>query len=83
MRKVLVFNTRGQSFLGIEGTLVTVDGWCDCFEVGKHVELMAFTELKDKNNVEFFESDIGWDDHEEVYGKFILRKGNSYTNGEA
>ncbi|WP_256885078.1 hypothetical protein [Enterococcus faecium] len=44
---------------------------------------MAFTELKDKNNVEFFESDIGWDDHEEVYGKFILRKGNSYTNGEA
>ena len=30
----------------------------------KHVELMAFTELKDKNNVEFFESDIGWDDHE-------------------
>lgn len=30
MRKVLVFNTRGQSFLGIEGTRVTVDGWCDC-----------------------------------------------------
>lgn len=53
MRKVLVFNTRGQSFLGIEGTRVTVDGWCDCFEVGKHVELMAFTELKDKNNVGF------------------------------
>lgn len=83
MRKVLVFNTRGQIFLGIEGTRVTVDGWCDCFEVGKHVELMAFTELKDKNNVEIFESDIGWDDHEEVYGKFILRKGNAYTNGEA
>lgn len=83
MRKVLVFNTRGQSFLGIEGTRVTVDGWCDCFEVGKHVELMAFTELKDKNNVEIFESDIGWDDHEEVYGKFILRKENAYTNGEA
>ncbi|OJG49245.1 hypothetical protein RV03_GL000222 [Enterococcus gallinarum] len=44
---------------------------------------MAFTELKDKNNVEIFESDIGWDDHEEVYGKFILRKENAYTNGEA
>lgn len=46
MHDVLAFDTRGNSFLGIEGTHVTVDGWCDCWEVGKHVELMQSTGLK-------------------------------------
>ena len=58
MQNVLAFDTRGHSFLGIEGTHVTVDGWCDNFEVGKQAVLMQSTGLKDKNSVEVFQGDI-------------------------
>ncbi|MGM0206453.1 hypothetical protein IGI96_000922 [Enterococcus sp. DIV0421] len=46
MKNVLAFDTRGHSFLGIEGPHVTVDGWCDNFEVGKQAVLMQSTGLK-------------------------------------
>lgn len=58
MQNVLAFDTRGHSFLGIEGPHVTVDGWCDNFEVGKQAVIMQSTGLKDKNGVEIFEGDV-------------------------
>lgn len=58
MQNVLAFDTRGHSFLGIEGPHVTVDGWCDNFEVGKQAVLMQSTGMKDKNGVEIFEGDV-------------------------
>lgn len=58
MKNVLAFDTRGHSFLGIEGPHVTVDGWCDNFEVGKQAVLMQSTGLKDKNGMEVFQGDI-------------------------
>lgn len=92
MQDVLAFDTRGHSFLGIEGAHVTVDGWCDIFEIGKQAELMQSTGLKDKNGVEIFEGDIvladgvkkivtfGEQEHEEDFGDLIYYIGfNVYT----
>ncbi|EPE2440217.1 YopX family protein [Enterococcus sp. AZ107] len=58
MQDVLAFDTRGHSFLGIEGTNVRVEGWCDYFEVDKQAVIMQSTGLKDLNGVEIFEGDI-------------------------
>lgn len=58
MQDVLAFDVRGHSFLGIEGTNVRVEGWCDYFEVDKQAVIMQSTGLKDKNDVEIFEGDI-------------------------
>ncbi len=55
MQDVLAFDTRGHSFLGIEGTNVRVEGWCDYFEVDKQAVIMQSTGLKDKNGVESWE----------------------------
>ncbi|EHR4558410.1 hypothetical protein SQ3_02018 [Enterococcus faecalis EnGen0212] len=58
MQDVLAFDTRGHSFLGIEGTNVRVEGWCDYFEVDKQAVIMQSTGLKDLKGVEIFESDL-------------------------
>ncbi|EGO2800775.1 hypothetical protein IDE00_002069 [Enterococcus faecalis] len=63
MQDVLAFDVRGHSFLGIEGTNVRVDGWCDYFEVDKQAVIMQSTGLKDLNGVEIFEGDILFDKH--------------------
>ncbi|HBC2896114.1 TPA: hypothetical protein IUX81_002146 [Enterococcus faecalis] len=63
MQDVLAFDTRGHSFLGIEGTNVRVEGWCDYFEVDKQAVIMQSTGLKDLNGVEIFEGDILFDKH--------------------
>lgn len=55
MQDVLAFDVRGHSFLGIEGTHVRVEGWCDYFEVDKQVVIMQSTGLKDLNGVESWE----------------------------
>lgn len=63
MQDVLAFDTRGHSFLGIEGTNVRVEGWCDYFEVDKQAVIMQSTGLKDLKGVEIFEGDILFDKH--------------------
>ncbi|MEB7428468.1 YopX family protein [Enterococcus faecalis] len=55
MQDVLAFDTRGHSFLGIEGTNVRVEGWCDYFEVDKQAVIMQSTGLKDTNGIESWE----------------------------
>ena len=63
MQDVLAFDTRGHSFLGIEGTNVRVEGWCDYFEVDKQAVIMQSTGLKDETRKMIFEGDILFDKH--------------------
>lgn len=85
MKNVLAFDTRGHSFLGIEGPHVTVDGWCDNFEVGKQAVLMQSTGLKDKNGVEIFEGDVVAIKYSEsgyhYYEKIVFENG-TFTAGD-
>lgn len=74
MQDVLAFDTRGHSFLGIEGSHVTVSDWCDVFEVGRQAILMQSTGLKAKNGVEIFEGDIvQYRDGEDSYLGIVKR----------
>lgn len=40
-----------------------------------NLRFLQATGLSDKGNVEIFADDIGWDDHQEVYGKVIYDEG--------
>lgn len=71
MQNVLAFDTRGHSFFGIEGTHITVEGWCDFFEVDKQAVLMQSTGQKDKNGRGIFDGDFLTDGEERWIVKYF------------
>lgn len=75
MQDVLAFDTRGHSFLGIEGTNVRVEGWCDYFEVGEQAVIMQSSGYDDINGVEMFHGDIVWDEFNKRCGVLLFDRG--------
>lgn len=75
MQDVLAFDVRGHSFLGIEGTHVRVEDWCDYFEVGKQAVIMQSSGYEDINGVEMFHGDIVWDEFNKRCGVLVFERG--------